>query len=262
MKISTLRSTVALFAAALFLGSFALIADGKSRAAGSRQPTENNSAIGVLMIGDSLSAGPFGEALQRHLAMKFGPQNIAAFASCGSSPENWLEEEPVFFTKCGYRESTPDRPPIFRDFHNGKPPRPTLTPKVETLVRRYNPTVVLVQLGTNWMDRNLSDAQMGWTIHRFVDALRGGGSVRQIVWIEPPDSSAFRKTQGRVHRVIESAAVRHRFEVIDSRPLTHYVSGKTGGDGIHYNSEASRAWAAKLSPLLDAKLGRQLANTR
>lgn len=244
------RFVFILGAAVIFLGDSGAIAQAKGVA-----------STRVLMIGDSLSVGAFGEAIQRHLAMKFGPQNVSAFASCGSSPENWLEDEPEFYTHCGYRQSTPDRSPIFRDFRNGKRPRPTLTPKVETLVRRYDPNVIVVQLGTNWMDRNLSDREISWTIHRFIDALRGS-SVRQIIWIEPPDSSAFRRTQGRIHRLIESAAVRQRFEVIDSRPLTHYVHGKTGGDGVHYNNEASRAWAAKLNPLLDAKLRGQVVSTR
>ncbi len=250
------RSFATLLALLLFLGSFVLIANGKARST-NRPSVEIVTRPRVLMIGDSLSTGPFGEAVQQHLAVRFGPQNVAAFASCGSSPENWLEDEPEFYTKCGYRESTPDRPPVYRDFHNGKPPRPTLTPKVETLVRRYDPTVVVVQLGTNWMDQNLSDRQISSAIHRFIDALRGS-SVRQIIWIEPPDSSAFRKSQGRIHLLIENAAAGNRFQVIDSRQFTHYIAGKTGGDGIHYNSEASLAWAARINVALDARLRTQL----
>ena len=147
------------------------MANGKARVV--KPPVETTTTPRVLMIGDSLSAGPFGEAVQQHLAVKYGPQNVAAFASCGSSPENWLADEPGFYTKCGYRESTPDKLPVYRDFVNGKSPRPTLTPKVEALVRRYQPTVVLVQLGTNWMDRDLSDAQISAITHRFIAAARG-----------------------------------------------------------------------------------------
>ncbi|MFN2507937.1 MAG: SGNH/GDSL hydrolase family protein [Chthoniobacterales bacterium] len=211
------------------------------------------------MIGDSLSAGPFGEAVQQHLARKYGPQNVAAFASCGSSPEHWLASEPAFYTKCGYRESTPDRPPVLRNSVKGGSPRATRTPKLETLVRRYQPTVVVVQLGTNWMDRNLTDAQISSFADRFVKACRSR-SVRQIIWIAPPDHSALRRTQGRVHRLIQAAARRDDFEVIDSRQLTHYVAGKTGGDGVHYNSESSRAWAARINQALDMRLRGRIAS--
>ncbi len=216
------------------------------------QPVENRN---VLMIGDSLSVGEFGNSLQLYLAKSFGSGNVAAFASCGSSPENWLQSERIFITRCGYRESTPGRPPIFRDFVNGRRPHGSITPKLEPLVRRYNPSVVVVQQGTNWMDRNLSEREISSILHRFVVAARRGSSVRQIIWIEPPDSTAMsRPAQARVHSLIEQAAQRDDFDVIDSRRITKYVRGKTGGDGIHYNSEASRAWAARLIPLLEAKL--------
>jgi hypothetical protein len=254
------RSAFTLLGFALCVGCFLLVTDGDAVAA-KRVAERPAAATRVLMIGDSLSAGPFGEAVQQHLAQRFGPQNVAAYASCGSSPENWLADEPEFYTKCGYRESTPDNPPIFRDFADGKPPRPTRTPKVESLVRRQQPTVVVVQLGTNWMDRNLTDAQISGFLHRFITAARGP-NVRQIIWIAPPDSYAFRKTQGRIHRLVQEGAARDHFDVIDSRQLTHYVPGKSGGDGIHYNSESSRNWAARINDSLDAKLRLRMASAR
>jgi hypothetical protein len=255
-----IRSLFALLAVALFLGSFALMANGKAKTP-ARSSVEATTTTRVLMIGDSLSVGAFGEAVQQHLASKFGPQNVAAFASCGSSPEHWLTDEPGFYTKCGYRESTPDRLPIYRDFVNGKPPRKKLTPKLAGLVSRYRPTVVVVQLGTNWMDRNLSDAEISSFAHRFIREARGP-SVRQIIWVAPPDSSAMRKTQARIHQLIAQAAARDRFEVIDSRQMTHYVPGKTGGDGVHYNKEASRAWASKINVALDSRLRGPLVRNR
>ena len=216
----------------------------------------------ILMIGDSLSAGPFGESVQQHFAIRFGPQNVSAYASCGSSPEHWLASEPGWYTKCGYRESTPDKAPIMRDWVNGKPPRPTLTPKVETLVRRHQPTVVIVQLGTNWMDRDLSDAQISGFANRFISAARGA-TVRQIIWIAPPESSAMpRSAQTRIHRLIQQAAARQQVDVIDSRQLTHYVKGQTGGDGVHYSSESSRAWAERVNDILDSKVRVQMASRR
>ncbi|MGI8435718.1 MAG: SGNH/GDSL hydrolase family protein [Chthoniobacterales bacterium] len=257
------RSALALLGLAVCVVSLlAAVADGTARTnakpatrAAQQAPTR------VLFIGDSLSVGAFGEAVQRHLARVYGPQNVASYASCGSSPENWLASEPGFYTKCGYRQSTPDRAPVYRDFVNGHAPRPTLTPKLETLVRRHDPTVVVVQLGTNWMDRGLSDGQINSITDRFVRAARSAGA-HQIVWIEPPDSSAFRRRQDRIHRLIQAASRRDHFDVIDSRELTHYTPGRTGGDGIHYNTEASGAWAARLTPKLDAKLSAQLASKR
>lgn len=254
-----IRSALTLFGLAICIGCFILATDGTARSA-VKTAAPAPAATRVLMIGDSLSAGPFGEAVQQHLAIKFGPSNVAAFASCGSSPENWLANEPDFYTKCGYRESTPDKMPVWRDFVNGKPPKPALTPKVESLVRRYQPNVVVIQLGTNWMDRHLSDQQISSFLHRFLVAARSAGGVSQVIWIAPPDSSAFARVQGRVHRLIQAAAAGDHFDVIDSRQFTHYVPGKTGGDGIHYNTESSRAWAARVNDALDSRLHVRVAN--
>jgi hypothetical protein len=156
-------------------------------------------------------------------------------------------------TKCGYRQRTSDSD-IFTDWVNGHAPRPTRTPKLPDLVRKHKPTILVVQLGTNWMDRNLSDEQMSDYLGRFMDEARRSGTVEKIVWIAPPDSARLRKTQGRVHQIIRRVALRKRFEVIDSRNVTHYVMGKTGGDGIHYNSESSEAWARAIQRDLDIKI--------
>jgi len=228
------------------IGSFVLVADGKPR---SQKRAPDAPPPSVLMVGDSLSVGKFGEVVQAHLALK---HRVAAYASCGSSPEHWLAGEPDFFTKCGYRQRTSDSD-IYSDFVNGRAPRPVRTPKLADLVRKHKPTILVVQLGTNWMDRSLTDEQMNSYIDRFIAEARRG-PVEKIVWITPPDSSRLRKTQGRVHRLIQIAARRKNFDIVDSRTVTHYIMGKTGGDGIHYNSEASEAWARGIQRDLDVKL--------
>lgn len=233
------------------IGSFVLAANVKKP-----QPAPTPPPLPrVLMIGDSLSVGSFGEILQYHLEQRYGRENVAAFASCGSSPENWLGEEPVFFTKCGYRERTPDSN-IYRDRENGKPPPPTRTPKIETLIARYRPTIVIVQQGTNWMDRPLSDDQIRSILDRFIAAAHRGAR-RKLVWITPPDSSKFSRVQARIYRLIMQEKRSGDF-AINSRRLTEYVPGKTGGDGIHYNRESGAAWARKVIDQYDEILPRSL----
>lgn len=227
--------------------SFVFVAEGKTKKPA--KPGPDAPPPSVLMIGDSLSVGKFGEVVQAHIALK---RRVAAYASCGSSPEHWLAGEPAFFTKCGYRQRTSDSD-IFSDFVNGHAPRPSRTPKLADLVRKHRPTILVVQLGTNWMDRSLSDEQMNDYLSRFVDEARRG-TVEKIVWIAPPDSARLRRVQGKVHLLLRRAAARKGFDIIDSRNVTHYVTGKTGGDGIHYNSESSVAWARAIQRELDAKL--------
>ena len=237
------------------IGSFILVAQGKTKK--TSRPAPDAPPPSILMIGDSLSVGKFGEAVQIHLALK---HRVAAYASCGSSPEHWLAAEPAFITKCGYRQRTSDSD-IFTDGGNGRAPRPTRTPKLADLVRKHKPTILVVQLGTNWMDRNLSDEQMTNYADRLVDEARRG-TVEKIVWIAPPDSSRLRKVQGRVHQLLRRVATRKHFDIIDSRNVTHYVMGRTGGDGIHYNSESSEAWARAIQRDLDIKIAPSRRETK
>src|ERR1041385_8462946 len=161
-----LQPLLLLFAIVIGLGSFVLVASGKSKAPKARKTPQapEGPPPSILMVGDSLSVGKFGEVVQSHLARKYP---VAAYAYCGSSPEHWLSAEPDFFTKCGYRQHTGNTD-VLRDFVNGKPPRPAVTPKLSTLLDRHKPTILIVQLGTNWMDRSLTDEQMSGYLDQFV----------------------------------------------------------------------------------------------
>ena len=191
----------------------------------------------VLMIGDSLSVSGFGDVVREHLEKEFGRQNVAFFASCGSSPENWLEKEPVFHTRCGYREKT-SASDIYHDYHNGKKPPAIATPKIETLIERYKPTIVIVQLGTNWMDQTLSDEHIRAVLARFVSAVHRGGT-RRLIWIGPPDSSRFSKVQNRIYRLIQQSMPRGD-PVIDSRRFTRYLMEKLVATGFITTANRAR----------------------
>lgn len=212
----------------------------------------------VLMIGDSLSVANFGEVLHDYLVSRFGAKNVSLYASCGSSPESWLGNEPDFVTRCGYREQTP-RKYEYDDFHDGKPPTRKRTPKVEDLLVAEKPTVVIVQLGTNWMDglaaaRSVKEPLYRDYARRFVTAIQKSPSVDRLIWITPPDSSHF---SSRVQRTVESIikeAVPRRSDLVVSSGLTHYTPGKSGGDGVHYNKEQSAEWARNVGLELNSKL--------
>src|SRR5258705_9043326 len=213
----------------------------------------------VLMIGDSLSVSGFGDVVREHLEHEFGRQNVAFFASCGSSPESWLENEPVFHTRCGYREKTPTTD-VYSDYHQGKRPPTMATPKLETLIERYKPTIVIVQLGTNWMDQTLSDDHIRAVLARFVTAAHRG-NARTMIWIGPPDSSKFSKVQNRIYQLIQQSVWRGD-PVIDSRRFTRYLMGKTGGDGVHYNTESGEACARRVIASLDEVVAADIATRR
>jgi len=229
-------------------------------ACGRASQKEKAPPIRVLLIGDSLSVGPFGESVEQYLETRLGRNNFAFFGSCGSSPENWLRSEPDYYTKCGFREQSPDRQALI-DYHDGKRPPPVRTPKVEDLISRYHPTTIIVQLGTNWMDplmkpKGNEKEKFSDILDRFAKALHSPPNVvRQVIWIMPPDAAAYTQpVQRTVADLIIDIAKRNGYLMIDSKRMTHYSRGKTGGDGVHYNKDAARPWADKVTQKLDRSL--------
>lgn len=249
------RSFLIPVAMALSLGLSAFLFIAATR---TRSPKVEAAPPKVLMIGDSLSVGKFGEVLHDYLANTYGNRNVWVYASCGSSPENWLRSEPVFATPCGYRSETPTGL-TYIDYVNGHKPRRVDTPKVERLISENKPTIVIVQLGTNWMDKLISgnpqkEAEINAFAQRFVSAIHPD-ATRRLTWIMPPDHSRYsRRIQDKVDAIIRAAVRGNRYvDLIPSRDMTHYVPGKTGGDGVHYNSESSIAWANRVINRLKQK---------
>ena len=247
------RSIISIAGLCLVFVSLFNVSSGKSRPATPPPVARPAAPTRILMIGDSLTVGAFGGAMHDFLVAHYGVNNVAVYGSCGSSPEHWLRDEPKFVTKCGFRQQTSQGDYLY-DFKNGRPPQRVVTPKLEKLLAMHRPNVVIVQLGTNWMDRiaepkNDKQPEYNSILDRFIAALRGGsGTVRRILWITPPDSSHFTKnTQRKVEILLRSAARRDHFDPIISSEMTHYLVGKTGGDGVHYNEQAGTEWANRVA---------------
>ncbi len=206
--------------------------------------------VKVLVIGDSLSVSAFGPALEAGLRRLYGDKSVALVASCGSSPEDWLSDTPVFVTNCGYRLSTPTTSVLY-DFKDGRKPRPVKTHKLPKILAACPPDRVIVQLGTNWMDALARSGNWDESAHRriiadFIGELRRSpGGKPDIIWVLPPSSA---KYPASVHRAVEKwitdASRDLRFKTINSRSITgSYRMGTTGSDGVHYSDEAGRRWA-------------------
>lgn len=223
---------------------------GTEAAAVSVAPVHFSSTKKVLYIGDSLSVGAFGDAMQAALiAGGSGRERVAIYASCGSSVQHWLSSEPVHVTPCGYRETT-SASRIFEDYHNGVKPRPMETPKIEKLLKKHRPDIVIIQLGTNHFDTlekggMAALARQEEIFEEFArNIVKTTGNLKQVIWILPPDSSKFASSiQSAISKTIRQVAERHNFSTIDSRKMTRYIYGKTGGDGVHYSTEPALQWA-------------------
>lgn len=204
-------------------------------------------AVKVLLIGDSLSVGGFGDTMQESLLRKYGRPQVAIFASCGSSPEDWLKGD--FVTRCGYRQTTP-KDELLYEYQNGTRPRSVRTPKLRTLLGHYRPEMVIVQQGTNWMDALAAAEKPDEARHRkiiteFIREIRRNNPAVTIFWVLPPSSSSYpANVHEEVDRWINEESSRLGFYTINSRSITGpYREGKSGADGVHYNDAAGGSWA-------------------
>jgi hypothetical protein len=210
-------------------------------------------SVKVLLIGDSLSFGPFGEHLERLLKEEYGSGQVCVFASCGSSPENWVDGTPVYMTKCGYRQDTPNPRECFvRDFLNGHAPDPVPTPKLSRIFSLYHPDIVLIQQGTNWMDRFQPSKKeeykrIGYHIRDLVSRIQRDNQGVQIIWILPPSAAKYPAVvQTQISNYIRRCGTAYHFLTIDSRRITGpYLKGISGRDGVHYSADPARIWADK-----------------
>lgn len=165
--------------------------------------------------------------------------------------------QPVFVTNCGYRQTTPGGS-FSREYEDGRRPPPVNTPKLTAVLDYFQPQLVIVQLGTNWMDKLAETGKFDGRPYRkyireFIRQLRRGpGPDPAIVWVMPPASSRY---PAQVHEAVDSwimeEAAALGFRTINSRSLTEpYIEGKTGGDGVHYQEVAGRRWAQRVFDVL------------
>lgn len=214
----------------------------------------------VLMIGDSLSVGSFGDSMEAYLTQKAGTQQVYFYASCGSSAQHWLSSTETFVTTCGYRETRPSVH-ILQKHRNGRHPPPEPTPKIERLLRQIRPDTVIIQLGTNHYDVFQRDGLAKLEEERgyfdaFARALSSSGArPSRIIWIMPPDSAKFSPSvEAIVERIILDTCRRHRIMPVRSKAMTQYVKGTTGGDGVHYAEKPGQDWAARVVRVINSWL--------
>lgn len=212
-------------------------------------PLTSSPQPSVLVIGDSLTVGPFGDYMQSFLERRLPPSKLCIIASCGSSPENWLPSTPEFITPCGFRLVSAKRN-FLTKYQDGRKPQQVPTPKLPRILARFKPRIVIIQQGTNWMDDLMKAHEPTGTeykenIRAFIREIRSRGPV-QIVWILPYDASKYRASvKDSVDRWIKECSRELNFQTIDSRAITsRYIPGKSGGDGVHLSDAAAREWAS------------------
>lgn len=184
----------------------------------------------VLEIGDSHSVGTFGKELDAKLRGT-GAQ-VSTYASAGASASTFVKGTP---TKYGYWEKRADGSQSSTGYGKSR-----ATPKLEGLIGREKPHVIIVNLGANFRGSNPKSQ---------VDQI---GQIAKkhnipIVWVGPPKTRKDNSNPASIQQFDQkmAAAVAPYGTYVPSSPHTSRYSG---GDGLHYNgaqgNQIAKQWAS------------------
>lgn len=179
----------------------------------------------VLVIGDSHTAGLYGDELDRQLRAR-GAQ-VHTVGSSGASASNFISGRG---TTVGYADHGMDGRTQKTASH--------ATPRLEDLINQDRPDVIVVNLGANFRGASAAGIQ---------SQVQSLGEVAKrhnipIKWVGPPKPAPARLNMEAVQRFDQqlAAAVAPYGEYISSVPYTPEYSG---GDGLHYSGTRGRQLA-------------------
>ena len=195
----------------------------------------------VLYLGDSHSIGAFGRELDTQ--MRRAGLEVYTVVSGGATPYYWLSDHGPISCSIGHWVKTP----------TGETRRKYIraVPKIETLLKKYNPDVTIIQTGTNLYATLRSKRRPKPANVRILSSLiedmcrvtTSGG--RQCYWITPPDAHPRRypsSLQNEMVSIMTGVAGKYG-RVFDSRKVTRFTDPYPKTDGIHYGPTEAREWA-------------------
>lgn len=184
----------------------------------------------VLVIGDSHTAGTYGDELDRLLRSK-GAQ-VHTIGSSGASADNYITGAG---TKVGYADHKV----------NGQTEKTAAhaTPKLEELIVQDKPDTIVVNLGANF--RGAGPAGIKSQVSKLGDIAKKHNI--KIVWVGPPRTRDDMSNPSSLQKFDQDmqAAVQPYGEYISSAPFTPEYAGS---DGVHYSgaqgADLAKKWAA------------------
>ena len=203
-------------------------------------PRPANSRGRVLFLGDSFSVGAFGRTFDQ--ALRNAGFEVYTSVAGGGSPYYWLSAYPPVSIDITYWERTPSSQRRLRSI--------SAVPKLETLMAKWQPDIVVVQTGTNLYaslrsSRRSKEAnvrEVESLVSKMGRAISAGGA--RCFWITPPSASTNTYPQELQDEMlaITRRAVSPYGRIFDSYAVTERP---TGSDGIHLGPSKARAWAQR-----------------
>jgi hypothetical protein len=251
----------------LFL--FALMASGLRA---QQPPAAPNDGINVLILGDSLALCGFGKRLDERFRESPLTKATFTYLACGTNPLSWLKDRPYTHiqTHCGFVSMESLGGGMMREVDDvygqtrGHVPGSHPVPKIEDLLVRFQPDVLIMQTGTNLFDlfpdhKSVNPNRHGPALHSYLvpfinKAVQTPSNLRKIYWVASP-------TSGRVSKEIQDfvlqqtrADIGHVADVIDSRTLVSYPYHHMEPDKEHFIGADMDQWADKVFDIVEHDL--------
>lgn len=191
----------------------------------------------ILYVGDSHSYGKLGTVIEKNLSKI--SDHVIMESSCGSTASTWLGKSVFYKTICGFWKK--DGSEEIRSKNHQ-------VPKFSLEIEKYQPQVIIVQLGTN-MAASEKPANSTSSIVEMMKKINEANAL--CIWIGPPDANSKIVTKEKltiVNDLIKDLASKNNCEYIDSLALTKFPANTP--EGIHYPADLSAKWGEKVSSLV------------
>ena len=217
---------------------------GPERKPGPQMLLPRVGATRVLFLGDSLSVGEFGGTFDRQLRQA-GFEVYTSVAG-GGTPYYWLEEYPPISIDITYWERTPTS--------QRRLPGISPVPKIEGLLAKWKPDIVIVQTGTNLYaplrskkrTKSANVREIESLVEKMCRVITANGK-RRCYWITPPDAHTKRypqALQNEMLSIMQRVAGKYG-PVFNSYEVTSYTEPYPKNDGIHLERRVARSWGEK-----------------
>ena len=231
--------------------------------------------VNVLILGDSLALCGFGRRLDERIRESPLTKGTFTYLACGTNPLSWLKDRPYtnINTHCGYVSMESLGGGMMREVNDvygqtrGHVPGSHPVPKLEDLLVKLQPDILIMQTGTNLFDlfpdhKSVNPNRHGPALRSYLvpfitKAVRTPSSLRKIYWVGSP-------TSGRVSKEIQDFVLQqtrsdigHVANVIDSRTLVSYPYRHMEPDKEHFLGEDMDQWADKVFDIVEHDLRSQ-----
>jgi hypothetical protein len=248
------------------------LAGAESQSPPHQNPPPQPSGLNVLILGDSLALCGFGKRLDEKFRESPLTKATFTYLTCGTNPLSWLKDRPYtnIQTHCGYLSLESLGGGMMREVDDvygqtrGHVPGSHPVPKLEDLIEKIRPDILVMQTGTNLFDlfpdhKTVHPSRHGPALRSYFvpfisKAIKSPSSLKKIYWVGSP-------TSGRVSKEIQDFVIQqaradmgHVVTIIDSRELVAYPYRHMEPDKEHFLGDDMDQWADKVFEIVERDL--------